>query len=340
MSAASYTLPRRSITSVQLLTQLGLDHGLSVEHCLRDTGLSPLQLAELHSEIEGNQELQLIRNLIEALPEQVDLGLQAGLRYQLTTYGIWGYALLSSQTFRQAAELGLRYLDLTFAFNHVTLREDANQAHLDLNGSHLPAQVRDFLLLRDAVAVMVIQRELTGNRMPLDRVQLSMPAPADTARFIEQFGLLPEFACAENRISFSRHLLDLPLPRANPHSAQLCEQQCQALLAKRQVRSGLARQIRDRLLSTPGRLADMEVIASELNISSRTLRRRLEEQGSSFRQLQEEVRQALAEELLAIASLSQEEIAERLGYSEVSNFLHAFKRWKGLTPGQYRQTLG
>lgn len=340
MPAIPYSLPRRSITSAQLLTQLGLDHGLSVEQCLRHTGLSPLQLAELHSEIEGAQELQLICNLIEALPGRDDLGLQAGLRYQLTTYGIWGYALLSSQSFRQAADLGLRYLDLTFAFNRISLREDTDQAHLQLDGSHLPDQVRDFLLLRDTVAVMVIQRELTGNRMPLDRVQLSMPAPADTARFIEQFGLLPEFACAENRISFSRHLLDLPLPRANPHSAQLCEQQCQALLAKRQVRSGLAGQIRDRLLSTPGRLADMEVIASELNISSRTLRRRLEEQGSSFRQLQEEVRQALAEELLAIASLSQEDIAERLGYSEVSNFLHAFKRWKGLTPGQYRQTLG
>lgn len=340
MPAIPYSLPRRSITSAQLLTQLGLDHGLSVEQCLRHTGLSPLQLAELHSEIEGAQELQLIRNLIEALPGRDDLGLQAGLRYQLTTYGIWGYALLSSQSFRQAADLGLRYLDLTFAFNRISLHEDVDQAHLQLDGSHLPDQVRDFLLLRDTVAVMVIQRELTGNRMPLDRVLLSMPAPADTARFIEQFGLLPEFACAENRISFSRHLLDLPLPRANPHSAQLCEQQCQALLAKRQVRSGLAGQIRDRLLSTPGRLADMEVIASELNISSRTLRRRLEEQGSSFRQLQEEVRQALAEELLAIASLSQEDIAERLGYSEVSNFLHAFKRWKGLTPGQYRQTLG
>ena len=204
----------------------------------------------------------------------------------------------------------------------------------------MPDTLRDFLLLRDAVAVMVIQRELTAHKMPLSSVQLSsVPAPTDPARFIEQFGLLPEFACAQNRISFPRHLLDLPLPRANPHSAQLCELQCQALLAKRQVRSGLAGQIRDRLLSTPGRLADMEVIAGELNISSRTLRRRLEEQGSSFRQLQEEVRQALAEELLAIASLSQEEIAERLGYSEVSNFLHAFKRWKGQTPGQYRQAL-
>lgn len=161
MSAASYTLPRRSITSAQLLTQLGLDHGLSVERCLHQTGLSPLQLAELRSEIEGAQELQLIRNLIDALPAQYDFGLQAGLRYQLTTYGIWGYALLSSQTFRQAAELGLRYLDLTFAFNRITLREDAIQAHLELDGSHLPDQVRDFLLQRDAVAVMVIQRQLT-----------------------------------------------------------------------------------------------------------------------------------------------------------------------------------
>jgi AraC-like DNA-binding protein len=331
-------LPRRSITSAQLLTQLGLDHGLSVERCLHNTGLSPLQLAELHSEIDGAQELQLISNLIGALPEQHDLGLQAGLRYQLTTYGIWGYALLSSQTFRQAAELGLRYLDLTFAFNLISLSEDASHAHLQLDGSHLPNQLRNFLLLRDAVAVMVIQRELSGGKIALSQVQLSMPAPADPTRFIEQFGLLPEFACTQNRLSFPRHLLDLPLPRANPHSAQLCEQQCQALLAKRQVRSGLVGQIRDRLLSTPGRLPDMEVVASELNLSSRTLRRHLEEQGSSFRQLQEEVRLALAEELLAIGSLSQEDIAARLGYSEVSNFLHAFKRWKGQTPGQYRQT--
>lgn len=339
MAATPYTLPRRSITSAQLLIQLALDHGLSVERCLHKTGLSPLQLAELHSEIDGEQELQLISNLIDALPEQHDLGLQAGLRYKLTTYGIWGYALLSSQTFRQAAELGLRYLDLTFAFNRITLREDASQAHLELDGSHLTEHVRDFLLLRDAVAVMVIQRELTGAKIPLSRVQLSMSVPADPTYLVEQFGLLPEFACAQNRISFPRHLLDQPLPRANPHSVQLCELQCQALLAKRQVRNGLAGQIRDRLLSTPGRLTDMEVIASEMNISSRTLRRRLEDQGSSFRQLQEEVRQALAEELLAIASLSQEDIAERLGYSEVSNFLHAFKRWKGLTPGQYRQAL-
>jgi hypothetical protein len=173
MPSSATHLPRRSITSAQLLTQLGLDHGLSVERCLHNTGLSPLQLAELHSEIDGAQELQLISNLIGALPEQHDLGLQAGLRYQLTTYGIWGYALLSSQTFRQAAELGLRYLDLTFVFNRISLSEDASHAHLQLDGSHLPNQLRSFLLLRDAVAVMVIQRELSGGKIALSQVHAS-----------------------------------------------------------------------------------------------------------------------------------------------------------------------
>lgn len=330
-------LARRSITSVHLLMQLGIDHGLSVDTCLRGTDLSPQQLADAQGEIEAAQELQLIANLLDALPHIANLGQQAGLRYPLTTYGIWGYALLSSQSIRQAAELGLRYLDLTFAFSRMRLSEDATWAHLRLDACGLPSALGDFLLQRDTLAVLVLQRELLGTPLPHCQVRLSMAAPDGPDLFVEQFGLQPEFGCSENRISFHRRFLDLPLPRANPQTAQLCEAQCQALLAKRQVRSGLAGQLRDRLLATPGRLADMEQLAGERAISSRTLRRRLNDEGTCFRLLQDEVRQALAEELLASGGLTQAEIAERLGYSEVSNFLHAFKRWKGLTPGQYRK---
>ena len=67
------------------------------------------------------------------------------------------------------------------------------------------------------------------------------------------------------------------------------------------------------------------------------LRRRLDEEGSHFRQLLDEVRQALAEELLATGGLTLEEIAERLGYGEVSNFIHAFKRWKGVAPRRFQR---
>ena len=218
-----------------------------------------------------------------ALGPGFHLGLQAGLRYRLITYGIWGYALLSSQDFRQAAELGLRYLDLTYAFSHIRLSEDHDHAHLHFDDAHLPPDLRGFLVLRDAVAVMVIQRELTGTALPLSRVQLRMSAPRQLAAFSQQFGLQPEFSSPENRISFARHWLDAPLPHANAPMTRLCEQQCQALLAQRQVRSGLAGQVRDRLLSTPGRLADMEQVASELQLSSRSTNSRYSHSSCSRR---------------------------------------------------------
>lgn len=326
---------RRSITSVQLLTQLGLDHGLSVDTCLAGSGLTALQLADLQGEIDTSQELQVVGNLINALPTVSDLGLRAGLRYQLTTYGIWGYALLGSQSFRQAAELGLRYLDLTFALTHIRLVEDDDQAHLYLDDQGVPPELCDFLVQRDLMAVLVIQRELIGAALPLRSIHLRLPAPADTAPFSERFGVLPTFASTHNRMSFDRTLLDHPLPRANPHSVQLCEAQCQALLARRQEYPGLAGQVRRLLLARPGRLPDMEQVAAHLHMSTRTLRRKLADQHSSFRALQDDVRQALAEDLLTAGGLSLEEIAERLGYGEASNFIHAFRRWKGTTPGQY-----
>lgn len=327
---------RRSAISAQLLTQFGLDHGLSLGACLKGTELNIGLLGDLGAEIDAEQELRLIRNLVQHLGHLPGIGLKAGLRYHLNTYGIWGFALLSSPTFRSAAQLGLRYLDLTYAFHGMRLEEADEHAHLILDERGIPEDLRDFIAQRDAAGILSIQRGLTATRLPLLSVSFSGPAPSDLDTHHELLGLTPTFNAPHNRISFARSLLDQPLPDANPQVAQHCESQCQALLAKRRVRAGLAGRIRDRLLSHPGQLPDMQQLAGELHMTSRTLRRRLEEEGTGFRQLQEEVRQALAEELLAIGGLTLEEIAERLSYGEVSNFIHAFKRWKGLTPGQYR----
>ena len=330
---------RRSSISVQLLTQFGLDQGLSVERCLAGTGLSLQQLADPGSEIDASQELALIGNLVNALGSQPGIGLKAGQRYHLSTYGIWGFALLSSPTLRSAASLGLRYLDLTYAFFGMRLEEHGDEVHLLFDDRGIPAELRGFILERDSAGMLGIQRDLLGQHLPLLRVDLNLPRPSDCSLYIDSYGIEPRFAQAENRFVLNSHLLDQPLPGANPQVAQHCEEHCHALLSKRRERSGLAGQIRARLLSTPGRLPDMDEVARTLNLSSRTLRRRLLDEGSSFRLLLEEVRQALAEELLATGGLSLEEIAERLGYAEVSNFIHAFKRWKGLPPHQYRQRL-
>lgn len=329
--------PRRSAVSVQLLTQYGLDHGLSLDACLHGTGLDWLRLADPAAEVDAEQELRLVRNLIAACGARPGLGLPLGRRYQLNSYGIWGFALLASPTYGDAAHLGLRYLGLTYAYHGMRLEEHGEEVHLLLDDRDVPKELRGFLLERDLAGMLQVLREVLGAEPPLLRVELRLPPPDDPTVYRDEIGVAPLFGQAENRFVFPRYLLDRPLAGAHPQAAQLCEEQCQRLLAKRSQHGGLAGRIRALLLERPGRLPDMEQVAAGLNMSSRTLRRRLDEEGSNFRLLLDEVRQALAEELLATGGLTLEEIAERLGYGEVSNFIHAFKRWKGVAPRRFQR---
>ncbi|WP_160286463.1 AraC family transcriptional regulator [Pseudomonas knackmussii] len=328
--------PRRSAISVQLLTQFGLDHGLDLNACLLGSGLSLAQLAEPGGEIEASQELQVLGNLAKHLHPAPGSGLLAGLRYHLNIYGIWGFALLSSPTLRSAALLGLRYLGLTFVFTQLRLEEFDGEAHALIDDSALPEGLQTFVRDRDLGGTLRILQDLINGPLPILRAELRGPAPVDCSLYREQLGVLPTFGAPENRIVIDARVLDRPLPGANPGVARHCEEQCRALLAQRLERGGFAGRIRDRLLRTPGRLPDMEQVAEELHMTSRTLRRRLQDEGSSYRALLDEVRQALAEELLATGAIRLEEIAERLGYGEASNFIHAFKRWKGVPPGRFR----
>jgi AraC-like DNA-binding protein len=89
----------------------------------------------------------------------------------------------------------------------------------------------------------------------------------------------------------------------------------------------------ERTALSPPRLRQL---AATLNVSDRTLRRRLADEGVSFRGLLDEIREQLAEELLVTGGLPVAEVAERLGYLEVSSFSQAFRRWKGVGPRAYR----
>jgi AraC-like DNA-binding protein len=90
-------------------------------------------------------------------------------------------------------------------------------------------------------------------------------------------------------------------------------------------------------VARPGFFPDIDYVAQKLHMTSRTLRRRLAAEGSSYQQILADVRYALAREYLATSSLPLEEIASMLGYSSPGNFTYAFKRWHGSPPRQYRQ---
>lgn len=322
-------LPRPAASAL-LLTNLGLEHGVPAHVVLHGSGLVPDMLADPQTSVSGRQEMRIVRNLMAAVDDATPLAVEAGMRYHLTTHGVWGFALSSCPTVRSAIEVGLRYVDLTFAFSEMSLVTTDEHARLLLDPSDLPLDVRRFFVEREMASITNLGRQVTSNPVPLGLVHFAHPAP-ETLEPYRAFVPSPVFDADSNFIELDRDTLDLPLPQADPYAAAATQEQCRQLLAQRRARSGLSGGVRDRLVQEPGHMPDLEAVAAELHMSSRTLRRRLAGEGTSYRSLVDEVRERLAEELLATGALSVAEIGRRLGYADTPSFTAAFKRWKDQT---------
>ena len=325
---------RRAATSVQLLAELGRERGVPDARTLGAAGLTARELTAPDAEVTAAQELAVAAALVAALDDPPGLGLEAGQRYHLTTYGIWGFALVSSPTLRAAVDVGLRHLALTYALTGISLVLDGATARLRFADAHLPAPVRRFLVERDTAALRVVQRELAPD-LHLG-VSVPWPLPADPAPYLEVFGPDVRSRGTVAEVRFDAAELDRPLPRADERTAALAEAQCRALVEARRERVGVADEVRRRLLRDPADAPSMATVADDRHVTERTLRRQLAAEGTSYRALLDEVREALARELLVSAGLSVEQTARRVGFAEPASFVHAFRRWTGMTPGAYR----
>lgn len=322
----------RSVAGVALLVRFGAEHGIAADRLLADSGITPADLSDPDAEVAADQELRVIRTLAGVMP---DAGPTLGARYHVTTFGFLGYAFISSPTMLDAVNVALRFLDLSFTFSIPRASLSDGRAHIELDDSALPPPVARFLVERDLAAIHTVIAELLPDDAPLLAVDFRFPEPADTLRHERVFGLRPRFGRPRTVATFDAAFLARPLPQADPHTVALCEARCRDLVARRRARVGIAHEVRG-LLARPGAIGrGMDHVAHELAVSTRTLRRRLSDSGTSYQELLDEVREALAEELLAIRALAVEDVALRLGYAEASSFIHAFKRWKGVTPAAY-----
>ena len=323
-------MPLRSAASALLLVRLGEERGVPADLALAGTGLRLDDLRQPGAEIPDEVELAVVANLVAQCPDP-ELALEAGTRYHLTTYGIWGFALASSRTVGSALELGLRFADLSFTFCRFTVEQGPHEVLLCLDDRQVPAPLRDFVVTRDLAALRTVVAELTGDAVRLRRVELRPGRPADAARHVQVLGVEPIFGAPVTLAAVDAAVLELPLPQADEAMAATTLAQCRDLLERRRRRTGTAGAVRDLLLARPSAMPDIASAAADLALSERTLRRRLVEEGATFRGLVEEVREALAEELLE-AGLGVEQVARRLGYAETASFTHAFTRWKGVSP--------
>ncbi|MBG6949439.1 AraC family transcriptional regulator [Pseudomonas aeruginosa] len=273
----------------------------------------------------------------QALCGEPALGLVLGQRLNVSAHGILGYAVLSSANLGKAIQFALKYYRVLGLAYELELVLDDGRAELRAVES-MPLGAASVFAAEGLMATLYsIACFLVGEPLQDVRVGFAYPPPAHARRYAEVFGVAAEFEQPWHWLSMPSEYLERPMALANPATVQMCEQQCEALLATLDVQEGLLTRVRRLLLARPGDFPDLEQAARELHTSGRRLRRHLSSLGTTYQQVLDDVRKRLALQYLTTTQLPLYEIALLLGFNDSSNFRRAFRKWTGKLPSDYRE---
>jgi AraC-like DNA-binding protein len=265
------------------------------------------------------------------------LGLRVAEQMQPQVLHGLGFAWLTSDTLFDALQRLVRYQRVISTLADFRLRtlDTAVELSLELKTRELklhPA-VMDAAL---AVAVRMCRLALQSALQPV-RVSFKHSPPDCAQRFADYFGCPVEFSAPVNAVYFDAKLLEQSLPSANPELARVNDRVVIDYLS-RFDRESLSMRVRARLIDQlPDGQPSQAQVADALHMSVRNLQRRLQQEGSSFKQLLDETRRELAVQYVRQNHRPIGEITYLLGFSEPSNFTRAFRRWTGYSPHVFRE---
>ncbi|EXF91177.1 AraC family transcriptional regulator [Pseudomonas fluorescens HK44] len=328
-SLASWTRALR-----KQLDALGLD---SNALCLQ-AGLDPQLMDDPNARYQLSATTRLWELAVEVSGDPA-IGLRVSRFVSPTTFHALGYALVASGSLREVFERIVRYhqvisdaLDL-----ELTRGEDRYCFTLKVpEGS--PAPAREAIDAFAAIYVRTCRNRLGRDYAPL-AVYLRRPEPVDPKQWHAVFRAPIFFAADEDRLEFSIEDFESHLDDANPELAEHNETvlkraltQLRLLTWERKVLDAIEAQL-------PEGEPSAERIAETLHLSLRSLQRHLADEGCRFDTLLNECRENLALLHLRDPQCSLSEISYLLGFADTSSFSRAFKRWTGMTPGQFRDGL-
>jgi AraC-like DNA-binding protein len=310
--------------------------GYQPESILQSAGVEPAALEKADKHITSQQQLSILRATVASV-DAPGLGLISGQEVSVLDWGPLGYAFVSSANLRRGLDVFIRFQRLNGPMVNNYLREEGDEAiisaveNFPLNELHQFA-IEDWL---SETRCAIARFGVPGIRF--NQVNVTYSEPGHVALYRELFDCPINFSQDANEIRFPASFLDTPFDMADESVAELCIRKCADVLKHLSEEDPVVDAVRRVLLSKPGITPTLEVVSGFLNMSARTLRRRLQEAGTTYKDVLSDVRLGLAAEYLRTTRMAPKEIAYLLGYSGVTSFHRAFKRRFEVTPSEYRQ---
>ena len=262
------------------------------------------------------------------------IGLEVGRSWHPTTFHALGYAALASGSLREALTLVVRYSRVVSTGARIALEDHGADAHLRLH-SRLPDYAIESAPMAPQVqaglaALVVLCRTLIDSRFSPKQVLFAQSASPPSADRLRAFFECPvTLGGREDALVFGRASLDAPIGTENPLLLSINEQALMQYHARLDARN-VGDRVRAQLARTlPAGKVSQQDVARALNMSLRSMQRKLKEEGVSFRGLLDDTRRRLARQYSSDPTLSAGEVAYLLGFADASSFSRASRRWGG-----------
>ncbi|PLW67824.1 AraC family transcriptional regulator [Pseudohalioglobus lutimaris] len=325
---------KRDATTLRIMLDLCEEFNISQDTLLANTGISIKSIYQPEAVIEMWQEMEAIRN-ISARHNALQFAIKVGSRLHVTTLGLLGFAMLSSRDLSDAMYFAQQFHQISLWTCDLAIRANEEKVELFVLAHALPEDCQHFCAVRGLAALKVWLTEMLGREIVPTGVNCLVDAGEGSALFEEYFGIQPKFQAGTNSISFPAYLFNEPLRLADEWARKSCE--TQLIEIKERRRLSFSNRVRDIVSLSPRASILEEEVAELLKISGSTLRRRLREEGTTFREVRAGTIHSLARVILSSSSKSVDEVADMLGFSEAGSFVRSFKRREGIAPGAWRK---
>lgn len=309
--------------------------GIPIDEVLAGSGLRADDFKIASRMLDIQQEQQIIRNALK-LGGDTCLGLDLGRTARISAYGLLGYAMLTAPTLREGLEIPVRLPALLGTYFQLRITDEGGIVQILAENCRAPVDLEPVLTELCLSSFKTLIEDMLLKPVAFREVSLKYMATEGRAIYEEMFGCSVVFSASASSISFDASLLDEVLPLSNVLCHQkvieLCRIQNRDLVSNREWLEKLRNILSENLLDPP----DLESLAEKMHCSPRTLRRQLQEQNTSYRQLLDELRFARAKNLLASHAGTVDQIAEELGFSDGAGLRRAFRRWCGMSPNAFR----
>lgn len=312
--------------------------GVAPEALCRAAGLELSALEDADNQIPFAQLVRLTEQGARLTGDDA-FGLHVGERTDAKTYGLLGYVTINSRTFGEALNRLIRYQQLrtdAVKFSLEIAGADVHLAYHYLTTDVSPQERRQES--EEMMSTMIkVWRKLTGVDWMPREVHFEHARPRDVSEHERIFRAPVRFVKPLTKLIFDASILTLPLAEADLTLGSLLEQQAEELLAKSPRHGVFSNQVQQLIKeSLPTGEAQIDFVRRKLGVSSRTLQRKLQEEGTSYQKLLEATQRTLAEFYLQKPEIAICEVSYLLGFSQPSAFHRAFRRWTGVTPKEFR----